>query len=102
MSMSVRFSLAKILKTNREEVCRIAAKHGARNILLFGSVARGEARPDSDVDFLVEMETGKSLFDIARMAVALEDLLHCEVDIVEQRSLHWYIRDRILEEAVPL
>ena len=100
--MSVSFSLAKILKTNREEVCRIAAKHGARNIRLFGSVARGEARPDSDLDFLVEMETGKSLFDIARMAVALEDLLHCEVDIVEQRSLHWYIRDRILGEAVRL
>ena len=102
MSMNGSDSLAKILKTNRGEVLRIAAKHGARNVRVFGSVARGEARLDSDVDFLVEMVTGKSLFDIARMAVDLEDLLHCDVDIVEQRSLHWYIRDHILEEAKPL
>jgi len=100
--MNVSDGGGHMLKTKRGEVLRIAAKHGARNIRVFGSVARGEARPDSDVDFLVEMEIGKSLFDIARMAVDLEDLLHCEVDIVEQRSLHWYIRDRILEEAVPL
>ncbi|PKB68513.1 MAG: hypothetical protein BZY81_01765 [SAR202 cluster bacterium Io17-Chloro-G4] len=100
--MSVSDGLAIVLKTNRSEVLRIAAKHGAHNVRLFGSVARGEARSDSDLDLLVEMETGKSLFDIARMAVALEDLLQCKVDIAEQRSLHWYIRDHILEEAVPL
>lgn len=91
-----------MLKTKRGEILRIAAKHGARNVRLFGSVARGEARSTSDVDLLVEMETGKSLFDIARMTVDLEDLLHFEVDIVEQNSLHWYIRDRIMEEAVAL
>ena len=100
--MNVSDSVAQFLKTKRGEVLRIAGKHGARNVRVFGSVARGEARPNSDVDFLVEMETGQSLFDIARMVVDLEDLLHCEVDIVEQRSLHWSIRDRILEEAVPL
>ncbi len=102
MNMNVNDGPAPMLKTKRGEVLRIAAKHGAHNVRVFGSVARGEAHPDSDVDFLVEMEAGKSLFDIARMAVDLQDLLHCEVDIVEQRSLHWYIRDRILEEAVPL
>ena len=100
--MNVSDKLAQVLKTKRGEVLRIAAKHGARNVRVFGSVARGKARSDSDVDLLVEMETGKSLFDIAPMTVDLEDLLHCEVDIVEQRSLHWYIRDRILEEAEPL
>lgn len=100
--MNEHESLAQILKTKRGEVLRIAAKHGARNVRVFGSVARREAKSDSDVDVLVEMETGKSLFDIARMAVDLKDLLHSEVDIVEQRSLHWYIRDHILEEAVPL
>ena len=100
--MNVSDNIAQVLKTKRREVLRIAAKHGARNVRVFGSVARGETRPDSDVDFLVEMDPGKSLFDIARMVVDLEDLLHREVDIVEQRSLHWYIRERILEEAVPL
>ncbi len=93
---------AKLLKTKREEILRITTKHGARNVRVFGSVAKGEARPDSDVDFLVEMEAGRSLFDLARLTVDLEDLLRCEVDLVEQKALHWYVRERILEEAVPL
>ncbi len=93
---------AKLLETKREEILRIATKHGARNVRVFGSVAKGEARHDSDVDFLVEMEAGRSLFDLARLTVDLEDLLRCEVDLVEQEALHWYVRERILEEAVPL
>ncbi len=93
---------AKLLKTKREQILRIATKHGARNVRVFGSVAKGEARPDSDLDFLVEMEAGRSLFDLARLTVDLEDLLRCEVDLVEQKALHWYVRERILEEAVPL
>ena len=92
----------QLLKTKREEILRIATKHGARNVRVFGSVAKGEARPDSDVDFLVEMEAGRSLFDLARLTVDLEDLLRCEVDLVEQKALHWHVRERILEEAVPL
>ncbi len=93
---------AKLLKTKREEILRIATQHGARNVRVFGSVAKGEARPDSDVDFLVEMEAGRSLFDLARLTVDLEDLLRRDVDLVEQKALHWYVRERILEEAVPL
>lgn len=92
----------QLLQTKREEILRIATKHGARNVRVFGSVAKGEARPDSDVDFLVDMEAGRSLFDLARLTVDLEDLLRCEVDLVEQKALHWYVRERILEEAVPL
>ena len=95
-------SPTQALKTKREEILRICAKRGARNVRIFGSFARGEARPDSDVDFQVEMAAGRSPFDIARLTVDLEDLLRCEVDLVEQTALHWYIRDRILEEAVPL
>ena len=93
---------AKSLKTKREQILRIATKHGARNVRVFGSVAKGEARHDSGVDFLVEMEAGRSLFDLARLTVDLEELLRCEVDLVEQKALHWYVRERILEEAVPL
>ena len=88
------------LKSERAAILRMAAKHGALNLRVFGSVARGEAGPDSDVDFLVEMEAGRSLFDLARLTVELEDLLLREVDIVEEKSLHCYLRERILREAV--
>jgi len=69
---------------------------------VFGSVARGEARPDSDVDFLVEMEDGRSLFDFCHLINDLEDLLGRQADLVEPVGLHWYIRDQVLQEAVPL
>ena len=90
------------LKAKREEVLRIAAKYGVRNVRVFGSFARGDARPDSDVDFLVEMEEGRSLLDLGGLLMDLQDLLRCKVDLVEPEGLHWYVRDRILKEAVPL
>jgi hypothetical protein len=65
-------------------------------------VARGDAGPDSDVDFLVELEPGRSLLDHAALMLDLSDLLGCKVDVVSERALHWYIRDRVLAEAVPL
>jgi uncharacterized protein len=86
----------------RDEILRIAAKYGARNVRIFGSRMRGEAGPDSDVDFLVEMDPGCSLLDLGRLAMDLQDLLGCRVDIVEPEGLHWYIRDTVLKEAVPL
>lgn len=90
------------LKTKREEILRIAAKHGARNVRIFGSIARGEAGPSSDVDFLVEMEEGRSLFDLVGLWQDLEKCLGRRVDLVEPEGLHWYIRDRVLQEAVAL
>ena len=93
---------ARNLKANREEILRIAGKHGARNVRVFGSVARRDAGPKSDVDFLVEMESGRSLLDFARLLNALQDLLDCKVDLVEEGGLHWYIRDQVLSEAVLL
>lgn len=92
----------QLLISNREEILRICAKHGANNVRIFGSFAASEAGPDSDVDFLLGMDAGTSLFDLARMKVRLEDLLSCEVDLVGENVLHWRVRDRILEEAVPL
>ena len=88
------------LKDKREEILRIAARHGARSVRVFGSVARGEAGPSSDVDFLVELEDGRSLLDLVGLWQDLEKSLGRGVDVVEPDGLHWYIRDRILREAV--
>ena len=94
--------IEEILKAKRDEILRIAAEHGAHNVRVFGSVARGDARPDSDVDFLVQMEDGRSLMDLGGLLGDLEDLLGRKVDVAEPEGLHWYIRDRVLAEAVPL
>ena len=93
---------ADSLRSRRAEILDVARKHGARNVRIFGSVARGDAGPDSDVDILVELEPGRSLLDHAGLMLDLQDLLGREVDVVSERALHWYIRDRVLAEAVPL
>ena len=95
-------SIEEILKTKRDGILHIASQHGARNVRVFGSAVRGEAGPDSDVDFLVEMEPHRSLLDHVALWQDLEDLLGRKVDVVSERALHWYIRDRVLKEAVPL
>lgn len=89
-------------KSKREEILRIAAKHGARNVRIFGSVARGEADEESDIDFLVEMEPGRSLLDRAGLLVELEELLGRKVDVATENVLKPRIRERVLREAVPL
>ena len=95
-------SIGQLLKGNREEILRIAANHGARNVRLFGSAARGEAGNDSDLDFLVEMEPGQSLLDLVALRNDLMDLLGREVDVVTEDSLYWLLRRKILREAQPL
>ena len=91
-----------LLKEKREDILRIAAKHGARNVRVFGSVVRGEARPDSDVDFLVDMEPGRTLLDMGGLLMDLRDALGQEVDVVTERGLKTRIRERVLKEATPL
>ncbi len=91
-----------LIKEKREEIIRIAAKHGAVNVRLFGSAARGEAGPSSDVDLLVEMRPDHSPWFPAGLAVDLEDLLVRRVHVVTPGALHPYIRERVLKEAVPL
>lgn len=95
-------TISQLLKGKREEILRLAAKHGAYNVRVFGSVARGEAGPDSDVDFLVDMGPGRTLFDLAGLLVDLQKLLGCNVDIAEAEGLHQYLKDRIMREAVAL
>jgi uncharacterized protein len=90
------------LHNRRLEILRLAAQYGARNIRIFGSVARGEADEHSDVDFLVEMEPGRSLFDMGGLLMDLRELLGREVDVVTERGLKERIRDRVLREAIPL
>ena len=92
----------RLLEESREEILRIATRYGARNVRVFGSVARGEERPDSDVDFLVEFDTDRSLLDHIALVQDLEDLLGRKVQVTTEDALHWYIRDRVLEQAVPL
>ena len=94
--------IQQILKAKRRKILSLAARHGARNVRVFGSVARGEAKPNSDVDFLVEFYKGRSLLDQSGLILDLQDLLGRKVDIVTPAALHWYIRDRILAEAVVL
>jgi predicted nucleotidyltransferase len=86
----------------RAEILRLARRHGARNVRVFGSVARGEAGPDSDLDLLVEVAPRHSPWFPGGLIADLEDLLGCRVEVATEKELHWYIRDRVLKEAVPL
>ncbi len=90
------------LNEKRAEVLRAAERHGARNVRLIGSVARGEARADSDLDILVELEQGRSLLDHAALMIELEALLGCKVDVATEQGLRPRVRDRVLAEAVAL
>ncbi|MFN6473915.1 MAG: nucleotidyltransferase family protein [Nostoc sp. SerVER01] len=95
-------NIYEILGAKREEILQVAAKYGAYNIRIFGSVARREADVNSDVDFLVEMETGRSLFDLGGLLMELQEILGCKVDVVTEKGLRSRIRERVLNEAVPL
>ncbi|MBF0368857.1 MAG: nucleotidyltransferase family protein [Magnetococcales bacterium] len=90
------------LREERHRIIQIARQYGACNIRLFGSIVQGKADGESDVDFLVEMAPDRSLLERIALKQALEDLLSCQVDLVSDKSLHWYVRDKILNEAVPL
>ena len=94
--------IAELLEAKRAEIARIAEKHGARNVRLFGSAARGQAGPESDVDILVDVGEEHSPFFPGGLLADLEELLGCRVHVVTENALHWYIRDRVLKEAVPL
>ena len=86
----------------RQQIFLLARKYGAHNVRIFGSVARGEARPDSDIDFLVELEPGRSLFDLGGLLYELQSLLGVEVDVVTEKGLRARIREQVLRDAVPL
>lgn len=91
-----------LLREKRQDVLRIAGKYGARSVRVFGSVARGEADAESDVDFIVELETGRSLLDLGGLQFELVALLGRPVDVVTERGLKARLRERVLREAVPV
>lgn len=95
--------IEEVVKIKREEIRHIAERHGARNIRLFGSVARGEAKPESDIDLLVDVEADQtsSWFPIG-LILDLEKLLGRRVEVVTERALNKDLRERVLREAVPL
>jgi predicted nucleotidyltransferase len=95
-------AIDELLKERREEILAVATRHGAHNVRVFGSVARGEADEHSDVDFLVDMEPGRSLFDMGGLLMDLQELLGREVDVVTERGLKPRIRERVLRQAVRL
>jgi uncharacterized protein len=94
--------VGELIRANRDEILRLAARHGASNVRVFGSIARGEAGPDSDLDLLVDVGPVHSPWFPACLMADLELLLGQRVDVVTERALHWYIRDRVLSEAIPL
>ena len=95
-------SIEEIIHEKGDDIRRIAAKHGAFNVRVFGSVARGEAGPESDIDLLVDVGSPTSSWFPAGLILDLESLLGCKVDVVTERALNPDLRDYVLHEAVPL
>ena len=92
-------NLENLILDKGKEILRVSRQHGARRVRIFGSAARGQADETSDLDILVEMETGSSLLDIVAIQQDLEDLLGCKVDVVTESALSPYIRENVLKEA---
>ncbi len=90
--------MRELVEQRRDDIKAAAARHKGRSIAIFGSVARGEERPDSDIDFLVEFASGSSLFDLVRLKEELGELLGCSVDVVPTGGL--LPRDDVRQEAV--
>jgi hypothetical protein len=102
MGREDRMAIDKVLQIRREEILGIAQRHGAKNVRVFGSRARGEARPNSDFDILVTVGEHTSLLDIIAIKQDLEDLLRSTVHVVTEDAISPYIRDEVLRQAIPL
>jgi len=94
--------LEELRGSNKEEILRLAASYGARNIRIFGSVARGDSSASSDIDFLVDLDADRTLMDLGGLLTGLEDILHAPVNVATERMLRPGVRERALREAVPL
>jgi predicted nucleotidyltransferase len=91
----------ELIVMHRDAILALAAKHGATNVRIFGSVARGDDDESSDVDLLVKMEDGRSLFDMGELLMDLRDLLGCRVDVIsEHKDMRPHFRENVLRDAV--
>ena len=95
-------TLDQLLGEKRDDIKRIAARHGAYNIRVFGSVARGEAGPESDIDILIDVGPTTSSWFPAGLILDLEDLLGRRVEVITEKALNPELRDHVLREAIPL
>jgi predicted nucleotidyltransferase len=95
-------SLEQLLREKSDDIKHIAARHGAYNIRVFGSVARGEARPDSDIDFLIDAGPATSSWFPADLILDLEDILGRRVEVVMEKALNPDLHDHVMREAIPL
>jgi uncharacterized protein len=100
--MAIAAHSGDLLASNREAILQLAARHGASNVRVFGSVVRGETSRESDLDLLVSMEEGRSFLDLVAFWQDAEELLGRPVDVITDGGLSPHLRDRILAEAVPL
>ena len=91
-----------VLRSKRDSILSIATMHGAKRIKVFGSFARGEDKPGSDIDVIVNLEEGRSLFDMIALKNDLEELFGRKVDVVTEDSVHWYIKEKIIQEAIEI
>ena len=94
--------IPEIIADKKDQILALAAKYGASNVRIFGSVALGTADADSDIDFLVDMEKGRSLFDLGGLLMDLQELLNRKVDVVTEKGLRERIRETVLSQAVRL
>lgn len=95
-------NINELRQHKRKEILQLATQHGAFNIRVFGSVARNQAKTNSDIDFLVKVGSKHTPWFPSGFILDLEALLKCKVDVVTEDALHWYIREQILAEAIPL
>lgn len=95
-------TLERLRREQRAHILDLARAHGCRNIRVFGSVSTGRANQQSDLDLLVDLDPGRGLLDLGAFQMGVENLLLTPVEVVESGSLHPYVRDRVLLEAVPL
>jgi hypothetical protein len=100
--MDKNTDIRRFLQEKRSEIIRIAGKHGAYNIRIFGSVVRGETGPDSDIDFLIDAGPTTSSWFPAGLILDLQEILGRPVEVVTEKALNPYIREHVLREAVPL
>jgi predicted nucleotidyltransferase len=91
-----------VLQEKRELILKVASNHGIHNVRIFGSVSRLEDDPYSDLDLLVDFEEGRSLFDLIRFKQEVEDLINIKVDVVTENSIHWSMKEDILNGAIQL